>query len=184
MRLVTVFGSAQPVPGESAYEEAQQLGSQLAMLQLGVVTGGYMGTMEAVSQGSAMSGGEVVGVTCAEIENWRPTPHNVWVQRVIHCETLEERIRTLIHLGDAGIIALPGGLGTLAEIMLLWNHLSIHPDDQRPFILVGEGWQTTITTFFVAQKAYLPAAIPENIHFESSVNDALQWFMPRSISRV
>jgi uncharacterized protein (TIGR00730 family) len=184
MRKVTVFGSARPVPGESAYEEALHLGSQLALLQLGVITGGYMGTMEAVSQGAAMNGGEVIGVTCAEIEAWRPTPHNVWIQRVIHCQTLEERIQTMIRQGDAGIIALPGGIGTLAEIMLFWNHIGIHPDDQRPFILIGEGWQKTITGFLDAQCIHVSEKLPPNLHFENTIAAALQWFMPKSISRV
>ena len=184
MRKVTVFGSARPVPGESAYEDAMQLGGQLALLQLGVVTGGYMGTMEAISQGAAMNGGEVIGVTCAEIESWRPTPHNIWVQRIIHCDTLEERIQSLIHQGDAGAIALPGGIGTLAEIMLFWNHISIHPEDKRPLILIGEGWQNTIQAFHLAQKQLLPADLPANLHFVASISEALQWFVPKSISRV
>jgi hypothetical protein len=136
-----------------------------------------MGTMEAVSKGAAENGGEVLGITCEEIENWRPVAHNLWVQQVIHCQTLEERIRILIQQADAGAIALPGGIGTLAEIIMFWNYLNIHPQDIRPLILVGNAWQQTIRAFCEAQKNYLPSVLPRNFHFVNSVNDALQRFV-------
>jgi uncharacterized protein (TIGR00730 family) len=174
--MVTVFGSAKPVSGDSAYTEAMSLGEQLARLQLGVVTGGYMGTMEAVSKGSAEAGGYVVGVTCEEIENWRPTSHNAWVHEVIHCTSLAERIRRLIQEGTVGLIALPGGIGTLAEIVLYWNHVIIHPEDRRPLIFIGQAWKATIQAFCKAQEIYLDGSLPANFHFVISVDEAVQYF--------
>ncbi len=174
--MVTVFGSARPVPGDLAYAEAMKLGEQLAQLQLGVVTGGYMGTMEAVSQGAALAGGHVIGVTCEEIENWRPISHNPWVHEIIHCPTLAERIHTLINQGTSGLIALPGGIGTLAEIVLFWNHILIHPKDMRPMIFIGQAWQDTIQAFCTAQEIYLDGSLPENFHFVDSVDEAVQSF--------
>lgn len=173
---MTVFGSAKPVLGDSAYTDAMKLGAQLAQLHLGVVTGGYMGTMEAVSKGSAEAGGTVVGVTCEEIENWRPTSHNAWVQEVIHCSSLAERIKRLIQEGNVGLIALPGGIGTLAEIVLFWNHIIIHPEDSRPMIFIGKAWQETIQAFCAAQESYLDSSLPENFHFVCSVDEALLYF--------
>ena len=60
---VTVFGGAQPKEGTPAYEEARELGSLLAQRKHAVLTGGYMGTMEAVSRGASEAGGHVIGVT-------------------------------------------------------------------------------------------------------------------------
>ena len=45
---ITVFGGAQPKEGTPAYEEARELGALLAQSGHAVLTGGYMGTMEAV----------------------------------------------------------------------------------------------------------------------------------------
>lgn len=47
--IVAVFGSANPLPGDSLYQEAKILGELLARSGHAVMTGGYSGTMEAVS---------------------------------------------------------------------------------------------------------------------------------------
>src|SRR5512141_3350136 len=103
---VTVFGGAQPKEGSAAYEEARELGALIAGRGHTVLTGGYMGTMEAVSRGAAEAGGHVIGVTCAEIERWRPIGANRWVKEELRKETLMERIHALIHESDAAL-ALP-----------------------------------------------------------------------------
>ena len=54
---VTVFGGAQPKEGTPEYEEARLLGGLLAQNGHAVLTGGYMGTMEAVSRGACEAGG-------------------------------------------------------------------------------------------------------------------------------
>jgi uncharacterized protein (TIGR00730 family) len=175
MNKVTVFGSAKPVPGEPEYEKAYQLGKKIAQSKYGVVTGGYMGTMEAVSKGASAYGGEVIGITCEEIEKWRPIGPNAYIQRVIHCLTLDERIHRLIREADTGIIALPGGLGTLAEIAMFWNHIMIHPDDPRPMMLIGEGWQIAFESFFEAQIKYIPDKAQRNVHFMDSELEAFDF---------
>ena len=49
---VTIFGGTKPRPGETEYDDAVQLGRLLAESGHTVITGGYMGTMEAVSRGA------------------------------------------------------------------------------------------------------------------------------------
>src|SRR5215831_16801474 len=68
---VSVFGGSQPKEGSLPYAEARELGRMLAEGGHTVLTGGYIGTMEAVSRGAAESGGHVIGVTCEQIEQWR-----------------------------------------------------------------------------------------------------------------
>src|SRR5512142_1263980 len=98
---VSVFGGSQPKEGESAYAEAMELGRLLAKRGHTVLTGGYIGTMEAVSRGANEAGGHVIGVTCEEIEAWRPTKANTWVIEEIRKKTLLERLHALIHGSDA-----------------------------------------------------------------------------------
>src|SRR5512141_3056804 len=76
---ITVFGGSQPKEGSSAYNEAMELGRLLAQRGHSVLTGGYIGTMEAVSRGASEAGGHVIGVTCEDIENWRKVAANRWV---------------------------------------------------------------------------------------------------------
>lgn len=107
---VSVFGSSQPKEDSTAYAEAQELGRLLAERGHTVLTGGYIGVMEAVSRGAREAGGHVIGVTCEDIEAWRPTKANAWVMEEIRVKTLIERLHTLIHESDAAF-ALPGGWG-------------------------------------------------------------------------
>lgn len=60
MRKVVIYGSSAPCEGSSEYTQAQELGSKLSAAGFGVVTGGYSGTMEAVSRGAKENGCEHV----------------------------------------------------------------------------------------------------------------------------
>jgi len=156
MKTITVFGGSLPKVGSDAYQEAQQLGSLLGSGGYAVQTGGYIGTMEAVSKGASEAGGHVIGVTCDEIEDWRPVAPNQWVMQEKRCPTLRERLYVLIDECDAAL-ALPGGIGTLVEIVLTWAQLQIHPDQQKPLIVIGPGWDKTIKSFLSEQGEYILA---------------------------
>jgi len=155
LKNITIFGGSNPKPGEPAYEQAYQLGKLLGLAQATVITGGYMGTMEAVSRGAVESGGYSIGVTCDEIERWRPIGPNPWVQKELRCSTLVQRIIKLIDLSEA-VIILPGGIGTLAELTLLWNYIEIQVLPPRPVILFGTIWKKIIDHFFEQFAEYIP----------------------------
>jgi uncharacterized protein (TIGR00725 family) len=138
---VTVFGGANPVPGDEGYEEAYRLGKLLGEAGHILLNGGYIGTMEASSHGAKEAGGQVIGVTCEEIENWRKVSPNPWITQEVRCKTLIERLQYLTDACDAAI-ALPGGIGTLLEISLVWNRLAIQALKPKPLVLVGEGWHS------------------------------------------
>ncbi len=169
---VTVFGGASPKPGQPAYEEARRLGRLLAEAGHTVLTGGYMGTMEAVSRGAVEAGGHSIGVTCEEIERWRSSPANPWVQEEWRRNSLADRVMTLMESGDA-LMALPGGPGTLTEISLAWNRLLIKSLSPRPLIVIGEGWQAVFNQLFDTQSDYIPEALRSYLTFVSTVDEAV-----------
>ena len=170
---ITVFGSSQPTPGENAYNEAMRLGRLLGAAGHTVLTGGYIGTMEAVSRGAREGGGHVIGVTCQEIEAYRPGGPNPWVLEERRFTTLRERLFALIDGCDAAL-ALPGGAGTLAEITLMWNEMIIGAIQVRPLILIGAGWQDTFEEFFSAQDASIPASARRLLTFVDNIEEAIQ----------
>lgn len=172
MKVVTIFGGSEPKSGEPAYEEARRLGSLLAEAGYTVLTGGYIGTMEAVSRGAAEAGGHVIGVTCDEIEAFRPVGPNPWVKEERRAATLRERIFTMITTGDAAI-ALPGGSGTLAEIATLWNLLYVKAIPPRPLILVGPAWQETMRLFINNFNRYIPDSQSALLQFTPSIEAAV-----------
>lgn len=169
---VTVFGGSQPQPGSPAYQEAYRLGQLLAQQGHVVSTGGYIGTMEAVSRGAAEAGGHVIGVTCAQIEHWRPVQVNAWVKEERRFGTLLERLQGLIEGCDAAI-ALPGGPGTLTEIALTWNLMIVNALTPRPLILVGAGWQAMLDQMYAALGTYVPDKQRALLTFVPEVDSAV-----------
>jgi uncharacterized protein (TIGR00730 family) len=170
---ISVFGGSQPKEGDAAYVEAMELGRLLAKRGHVVLTGGYIGTMEAVSRGAHEAGGHVIGVTCEDIEAWRPIKPNAWVMEEIRRKTLTERLHTLIHESDAAL-ALPGGPGTLTEISLTWNLMIVESLHRRPLILIGGGWQSVFDQFFRGLDAYVPAHQREILSFAKDVQTAVK----------
>jgi uncharacterized protein (TIGR00725 family) len=170
---ITVFGGAQPKEGSAAYEEARELGRMLAERGHVVSTGGYMGTMEAVSRGASEAGGHVIGVTCQDIEDWRGSKVNAWVKQEVKKQTLIERLKAIIEGCDAAI-ALPGGAGTLTEISLMWNLMIVESLPPRPLILVGSGWQSTFDQFFKEFESYMPMRQQELLYFAKDVKTAVE----------
>jgi uncharacterized protein (TIGR00730 family) len=170
---VSVFGGSQPKADSTAYAEAIELGKLLAERGHTVLTGGYIGVMEAVSRGAREAGGHVIGVTCEDIEAWRPIKANAWVMEEIRKKTLVERLHTLIHESDAAL-ALPGGPGTLTEISLMWNLMIVESLHRRPLILVGDGWQSVFDQFFRGLDAYVPAHQREILRFAKDAQTAVQ----------
>jgi uncharacterized protein (TIGR00725 family) len=150
---ITVFGGSRP--NEADYDQAYRLGKLLGADGHTVLTGGYIGTMEASSRGVVDAGGHAVGVTCDEIEAWRPVQPNPYIKEERRFACLRDRLFALIEGCDAAI-ALPGGPGTLAEIAMMWSHLLTGAIKPRKLILVGPGWKALIETMYATMGEYTP----------------------------
>jgi uncharacterized protein (TIGR00730 family) len=170
---ISIFGGSSPTVGTSAYQQAYALGKNLALDGHTVLTGGYIGIMEAVSRGAADAGGHVIGVTCRKIEAWRPVKANSWVQEERQKETLQERLLELIEECDL-CMALPGGPGTLTEISLCWNLMIIKAIPKKPLILIGYEWEHVMEKFYSILNPYIQPSQQELILFASDTNEALQ----------
>ena len=170
---ISVFGGSQPKEGDTAYTEAQELGRLLAQRGHAVLTGGYIGTMEAVSRGANEAGANVIGVTCDDIEAWRAVKPNLWVKEERRRKTLIERLQVLVEECDAAL-ALPGGAGTLTEIALLWNLMIVESLPRRPLILIGRGWQSTFDQFFKDLDIYTSAKQRELLKFADDIQNAVE----------
>lgn len=170
-KIISVFGSSSPQPGSADYEAARTVGRLLAQAGFTVQTGGYSGVMAAASQGAYEAGGHVIGVTSAQIERYRPMPANQWVKEEIKQETLRDR---LLHLVDncLGAVVMPGGIGTLSEMALIWSFVQVGELTPRPIILVGGLWQRTIAAF--VDEAYVRPAHQDLIIVARTGNEAVQ----------
>jgi hypothetical protein len=169
---ISVFGGAQPQPDSPEYKEARLLGGLLAQRGHTVLTGGYIGVMEAASRGAHEAGGHVIGVTCEDIEAWRKVSKNQWVKEEWRKKTLLDRMLAIIEASDAAI-AMPGGVGTLAEISVMWNLMAVESLPRKPLILVGGGWQSTLDQFFNSFEFYMPFRQRESLMFAEDAQKAV-----------
>jgi uncharacterized protein (TIGR00730 family) len=135
-KIVTVFGSSRPRAGDAHYAEAQALGTALAEKGFIVCTGGYGGTMEAVSRGAKEAGGRTLAVTSTFFKSRA----NNWVDEEIKVNSWQDRLFELVKRGH-GYVACPGGTGTLVELAVVWEMLNKGVMEDKPFVVLGNFWQ-------------------------------------------
>jgi hypothetical protein len=138
-KIVTVFGSSQPLPGDEEYQAAYKLGKLLGEAGVSVCTGGYQGIMDAVSKGAVEKGQAAIGIT-VDLFNAKPSKY---LSKQIECHTLFERINKLVELGDAFIV-LRGGTGTLLELSVVWEYVNKNLLDDKPIACHGAMWKPLI----------------------------------------
>ncbi len=125
MKRITVFCGARLGADASYEQQATALGKALANQNIGLVYGGAdLGLMGAVSNGALSANGEVIGVLPKFLQN-REIAHKELTELIL-VESMHERKTKMNDLCD-GIIALPGGIGTLEELfeIMTWVQLGL-----------------------------------------------------------
>lgn len=133
-RCVGVFcGSSQG--SDPAYgDDAAALGAGIAKAQWGLVYGGARcGLMGVLADAALAAGGEVIGVL-PEILSGREIAHE-GLTRLERVPTMHQR-KARIHAMSDALVALPGGYGTLDELLetVTWAQIGLHA---KPCILVN-----------------------------------------------
>ena len=138
-----------PVYFDTAYELGTLLGQQHIRLINGA---GNMGLMSAVSDAALAAGGEVTGV----IPRFMVEPgwHHTGLTRLVEVESMHERKKMMADLSDA-VIALPGGCGTLEELLeiITWKQLGLY---LNPVVILN------VKGYFDPLLAMLQRAVEEN----------------------
>ena len=132
---------------------ASALGRAMAEAEIGLVYGGGgNGLMGAVAQSVLDNGGHVTGIIPAsllQIENALENIHERFVTTGFH-----ERKMLMFNLSD-GFVALPGGVGTLEELVeqLTWTQLGHH--DKPVFIVNTAGYWDLLLQMIERMRAQL-----------------------------
>lgn len=142
-KVVTVFGSSAPEPGELEYETAKELGRLIAEAGFVLKNGGYGGTMEAGASGANGAAGTTIGVI---LSGFWGSKGNRLLDEKICTEDLFERLKMLITGSDAFVI-LPGSSGTLAEITLLLEMAAKKIMPPAPVVFIGDFWKPLLDIF-------------------------------------
>ena len=117
-------------------ELATELGRYLALEQVTVVFGGSdAGLMGAVADGAISKDGHVVGIYPEDTFSHDVRHRGDMDLRLV--SSMHERKALMYQLSD-GVIALPGGYGTLDELaeVLAWTQLGLH---YLPVVLLDTG---------------------------------------------
>ncbi|WP_346315926.1 TIGR00730 family Rossman fold protein [Chitinophaga sp. YIM B06452] len=134
MKSITVFCASSPGFSPVYMDLAYLVGKTLAEKGIRLVYGGAnVGLMGAVADGALEAGGEVIGVL-PDFLRAKEIAHR-GLTELIMVETMHERKTKMNQLCD-GVIALPGGYGTLEELfeMITWAQLGLH---QKPIALLN-----------------------------------------------
>lgn len=137
-RQVAMFGSARPEPTTQIYKECLEAARLLTAQGFTISTGGGPGLMEACNKGAT----EVCenGHCSLGYSIYLPfeAETNKFVQDDTHHSTFHSRLEQFCDDND-GFIALPGGYGTLLEILMVIQLIQVN-HFQKPLVIVGDMW--------------------------------------------
>ena len=150
---VCVYSASSTKISSVYFEAAEKLGSLLAKQHIRLINGaGSIGLMRSVADAVLENGGEVTGVIPHFMveQNW----HHTGLTELIKVTSMHERKQKMANLSD-GIIALPGGCGTLEELLeiITWKQLGLY---LNPIIILN------VNGFFDPLLEMLERAIEEN----------------------
>lgn len=161
-RIITSFGSAFIQPEDPLYTEIVSIGKVIAEKGYTVCSGGYYGTMEAISKGAKEAGGKTIGVT---VKEWIKIP-NPFIDEEVKMRNLMERIVELVGLADAYVV-FKGGTGTLVEISVALEMMKHKSMGEKKLIFYTEFWRSLIDTLSKDTES-LDSLIKRNILFINS----------------
>lgn len=135
------------------FASAERLGRLLAMRGINLINGaGSIGLMGTVSNAALRAGGTVTGVIPRFMveQNW----HHTGLTKLVETENMHERKQLMAEMSD-GVIALPGGCGTMEELLeiITWKQLGLY---LKPIVILN------VDGFFNPLLEMLQRAIDEN----------------------
>ena len=134
INAICVYCGSSPGTEPAFIEAAQKFGKIIAENGIRLVYGGgSVGLMGALAEAVLQHGGEVTGII-PEFLTKRERPRRL-AQELIVTHDMHERKRTMFERADA-FVALPGGLGTLEELVeqLTWVQLGRH---KKPILIAN-----------------------------------------------
>src|SRR5258708_7931013 len=170
---VTIFGSARAKPGTFVYDEVKRVAAALAAMGCDIVTGGGPGLMQAANEGAAAANApernQSVGI---RVELPFEQEVNPFVQQAFEHKTFFTRLHHFVLASDAFVV-VPGGIGTVLELTMIWQLLQVRHINDAPLILVGKMWADLVAwarTHLLTPQ--LALANPEDLAIPRCVNSA------------
>lgn len=173
MKRITVFCASSFGTDKIYEEQAALVGKTLAEQNIELVYGGAnVGLMGAVADGALQAGGKVIGVLPNFLRS-KEIAH-LGLTELILVESMHERKTKMSDLCD-GVIALPGGFGTLEELfeMLTWAQLGLH---KKPIAILNiNGFYDALITLLetMTEKGLLKEVNQKMLLVSDNIDDLL-----------
>jgi uncharacterized protein (TIGR00730 family) len=141
---VSIFGSARTPPGHRYYVMAEEIARLLADAGFAVVSGGGPGIMEAVNKGAHTGRGPSIGLNIALPHEQAANPyqdisltfHHFFARKVMFVKYA------------SAYVVLPGGFGTLDELMEIMTLVQTGKSRRIPIILVNAAYWRGLLDWF------------------------------------
>ena len=134
IKSVCVYSASSTQIAPVYFEVTEELGRLLARKRINLINGaGCIGLMAATSNAALAEGGTVTGVIPRFMveQGW----HHQGLTRLVETDTMHERKQLMAEMSD-GVIALPGGCGTLEELLeiITWKQLGLY---LKPIVILN-----------------------------------------------
>ena len=135
---VAIFGSARAKPGTWVYDEVKRAAAAFTAMDCDIVTGGGPGLMQAANEGAAGAGKpkRSLGI---RVDLPFEQEVNPFVEQAFEHKTFFSRLHHFVLASDAFVV-VPGGIGTVLEMLMIWQLLQVKHLENVPLILVGKMW--------------------------------------------
>lgn len=146
LHRVCVYCGSSPGHEPVHLEAAQAVGRLLAARGIELVYGGgNVGLMGAVADAAMAAGGRVVGIIPEDLMAREVGHRDVSELRVVG--SMHERKLQMAELSDA-FLALPGGIGTVEELVEAWTWTQLRIHDKPVALLDVAGYYRPLVAFF------------------------------------
>jgi uncharacterized protein (TIGR00730 family) len=138
---VTIFGSARVDPNHWVYAAVRDVAAELTRLGCDIVTGGGPGLMQAANEGVKLADPDGTSQKSVGIRVELPFEQdvNAFVTEAFEHKTFFTRLHHFVLVSDAFIVT-PGGIGTVLEMLMVWQLLQVRHLHGTPLILAGHFW--------------------------------------------
>jgi uncharacterized protein (TIGR00730 family) len=131
---VSIFGSARVPPGHRYYELAEEIARELSDAGFTVISGGGPGLMEAANKGAFHGRSPSVGLNIQLPHEQQTNPYQDISQAFRHFFAR----KVMFAKYASAYVVMPGGFGTLDELMEALTLVQTHKIRRMPVILVHE----------------------------------------------
>ncbi|WP_228414612.1 TIGR00730 family Rossman fold protein [Chryseobacterium sp. SNU WT5] len=143
---VSIFGSARTKQDDPQYLLATEIAEKITEIGFGVITGGGPGIMEAGNKGAHQGGGKSIGLN---IDLPFEQHFNPFIDKGYNIDFDYFFVRKVMFVKySQGFIVMPGGFGTLDELMEALTLIQTHKIGRFPIVLVGSKFWSGLLDWF------------------------------------